>query len=83
MNRTNITYPCSCENKSEDDSYLVRKGFCEAHNVSTTQSGNSPEDWPVYQEVSGGLWGQGLGLGTSVVQVLGPPRLISSILPFT
>lgn len=82
MNRTTVTYPCSCEDKPENDTLLVQKGFCEAYSVNKTQSGNSPEDWPVYQEVSRGLRGQGLGLRTSVVQGLGPPRLVSSILPF-
>lgn len=48
MNRTNITFPCSCK-KLDDDSRLVAKGFCHApHNQ--TQSGNNLEDWPVYQE---------------------------------
>ncbi|XP_037694637.1 CD82 antigen [Choloepus didactylus] len=50
MSRPNITYPCSCKKKrDEDGSLLMMTGFCEApHN--STQSGNSPEDWPVYQE---------------------------------
>ncbi|XP_054443094.1 CD82 antigen [Pteronotus mesoamericanus] len=48
MNRTTVTYPCSCEIEDRDDSSrLVRKGFCEGN---TTQSGNDPEDWPVYKE---------------------------------
>uniref|UniRef100_A0A452SKS7 Tetraspanin n=1 Tax=Ursus americanus TaxID=9643 RepID=A0A452SKS7_URSAM len=52
MNRTNVTYPCSCEDRSEadDDSFLVRKGFCEAFDSNRTESGNSPEYWPVYRE---------------------------------
>ncbi|XP_072646614.1 CD82 antigen isoform X1 [Canis lupus baileyi] len=51
MNRTNVTYPCSCEDKREaDDSFLVRKGFCEAFNSTRTESGNNPEYWPVYRE---------------------------------
>ncbi|XP_045413824.1 CD82 antigen [Lemur catta] len=50
MSRTEVTYPCSCEDKGEeDDSLFLRKGFCEATDNST-QSGNSPEDWPVYKE---------------------------------
>uniref|UniRef100_A0A8C0TDI5 Tetraspanin n=1 Tax=Canis lupus familiaris TaxID=9615 RepID=A0A8C0TDI5_CANLF len=50
MNRTNVTYPCSCEDKREADSFLVRKGFCEAFNSTRTESGNNPEYWPVYRE---------------------------------
>uniref|UniRef100_A0A2K6EQA6 Tetraspanin n=1 Tax=Propithecus coquereli TaxID=379532 RepID=A0A2K6EQA6_PROCO len=50
MNRMEVTYPCSCEDKGqEEDSLSLRKGFCEAASNST-QSGNSPEDWPVYEE---------------------------------
>ncbi|KAL2806229.1 CD82 antigen isoform 2 [Daubentonia madagascariensis] len=50
MNRTEVTYPCSCEDKGEEeDGLLLRKGFCEAPS-NGTQSGNSPEDWPVYKE---------------------------------
>ncbi|XP_021540440.1 CD82 antigen isoform X2 [Neomonachus schauinslandi] len=50
-NRTNITYPCSCEDRQEaDDGFLVRKGFCEAFDSNRTESGNSPESWPVYRE---------------------------------
>ncbi|XP_034868502.1 CD82 antigen [Mirounga angustirostris] len=50
-NRTNITYPCSCEDRQEaDDGFLVRKGFCEAFDSNSTESGNSPESWPVYRE---------------------------------
>ncbi|XP_058519120.1 CD82 antigen [Ochotona princeps] len=49
MNRTEVTYPCSCEVKGdEDDGLAVAQGFCEA--VNATQSGNNLEDWPVYQE---------------------------------
>nr|KAF6342636.1 CD82 molecule [Pipistrellus kuhlii] len=56
MNRTTVTYPCSCEKKGEDDSPLVKKGFCEASDVNGTLSGNgtqgdnNPEQWPVYQK---------------------------------
>ncbi|XP_061059260.1 CD82 antigen [Eubalaena glacialis] len=51
MNRINITYPCSCENKSEDDSSLLpQTGFCEAPVGNGTQSSNNPDDWPVYKE---------------------------------
>ncbi|KAI2559529.1 CD82 isoform 2, partial [Pan troglodytes] len=35
-----------------DNSLSVRKGFCEAPG-NRTQSGNHPEDWPVYQELLG------------------------------
>ncbi|XP_069927428.1 CD82 antigen [Oryctolagus cuniculus] len=49
MNHTEVTYPCSCEDKGgEDDGLPVGQGFCQADGNST-QSGNSPEDWPVYQ----------------------------------
>uniref|UniRef100_A0A8C3YUP7 Tetraspanin n=1 Tax=Catagonus wagneri TaxID=51154 RepID=A0A8C3YUP7_9CETA len=49
MNHTDITYPCSCENRSEDDSSLqLQRGFCQAPNG--TQAGGNPEDWPVYRE---------------------------------
>lgn len=81
MNRTNVTYPCSCENKTEDDSALVRKGFCEAHIVNKTQSGNSPQDWPVYQEGCKSkvqAWLQdnlgiilGVCVGVAVIELLG------------
>ncbi|XP_027966950.1 CD82 antigen isoform X1 [Eumetopias jubatus] len=50
-NRTNITYPCSCEDRKEaDDGFPVRKGFCEALDSNSTESGNNPESWPVYRE---------------------------------
>uniref|UniRef100_F6U5N0 Tetraspanin n=1 Tax=Callithrix jacchus TaxID=9483 RepID=F6U5N0_CALJA len=50
MDHPEVTYPCSCEDKGEEDnSRLVRKGFCEAPG-NRTQSGNHPEDWPVYKE---------------------------------
>ncbi|ELK16061.1 CD82 antigen, partial [Pteropus alecto] len=81
MNRTNVTYPCSCENKTEDDSALVRKGFCEAYSVNETQSGNSPQDWPVYQEGCKSkvqAWLQdnlgiilGVCVGVAVIELLG------------
>ncbi|KAM7085792.1 CD82 antigen isoform 1-T2 [Molossus nigricans] len=49
MNRTTTTYPCSCEDRGQVRSPLVKKGFCEDTGSNKTQSGNSPEDWPVYQ----------------------------------
>ncbi|XP_007944712.1 CD82 antigen [Orycteropus afer afer] len=49
MNHTHITYPCSCEDKGTEKDGLVKKGFCEVPSNST-QSGNYPEYWPVYQE---------------------------------
>ncbi|KAL4830466.1 hypothetical protein H8958_021041 [Nasalis larvatus] len=50
MNRPEVTYPCSCEDKGEEDNSLsMRKGFCETPG-NRTQSGNNPEDWPVYKE---------------------------------
>ncbi|XP_036620209.1 CD82 antigen [Trichosurus vulpecula] len=50
MNRTTITYPCSCSNASlpdvkEED--LFRNGFCTVSNNTQT---NDPEKWPVYSE---------------------------------
>uniref|UniRef100_A0A8C6BYI7 Tetraspanin n=1 Tax=Monodon monoceros TaxID=40151 RepID=A0A8C6BYI7_MONMO len=52
MNRINITYPCSCKNKSkEDDSSISpQTGFCEAPVGNGTQSSNNPDEWPVYKE---------------------------------
>uniref|UniRef100_A0A8C0DC72 Tetraspanin n=1 Tax=Balaenoptera musculus TaxID=9771 RepID=A0A8C0DC72_BALMU len=52
MSRINITYPCSCENKSKEDnnSLLPQMGFCEAPVGNGTQSSNNPDDWPVYKE---------------------------------
>lgn len=51
MNRTTVTYPCSCEVKDDNNSSrLVRKGFCEDPSANTTQSGNNPDYWPVYQD---------------------------------
>lgn len=70
MNQTTTTYPCSCEDRGQEHSPLVKKGFCKDTSSNKTQSGNSPEDWPVYQKVCGGLWGQGLGSGTPRVRVL-------------
>lgn len=50
MNFTVTTYPCSCENMTEEDNQnIVKKGFCEV-NSSSTQGTNRPEDWPVYTE---------------------------------
>eukprot|EP00070_Physeter_catodon_P050383 XP_028357277.1 CD82 antigen [Physeter catodon] len=52
MSRINITYPCSCENKSQegDNSILLQTGFCEAPAGNGTQSSNNPDGWPVYKE---------------------------------
>ncbi|XP_065738174.1 CD82 antigen isoform X2 [Phocoena phocoena] len=51
MNRINITYPCSCKNKSKDDSSILpQTGFCEAPVGNGTQSSNNPDEWPVYKE---------------------------------
>ncbi|XP_036924942.1 CD82 antigen [Sturnira hondurensis] len=51
MNRTTVTYPCSCEVQDDNSSsHLVRKGFCEHPSSNTTQSGNDPDHWPVYQD---------------------------------
>uniref|UniRef100_A0A2R8ZKB3 Tetraspanin n=1 Tax=Pan paniscus TaxID=9597 RepID=A0A2R8ZKB3_PANPA len=81
MNRPEVTYPCSCEVKGEEDNSLsVRKGFCEAPG-NRTQSGNHPEDWPVYQEgcmEKVQAWLQenlgiilGVGVGVAVIELLG------------
>ncbi|KAI4564557.1 hypothetical protein MJT46_010355 [Ovis ammon polii x Ovis aries] len=57
MNRANITFPCSCKKSDEDDTLMMpQKGFCEAPFGNGTQSGNNPEDWPVYQETTPSLW---------------------------
>nr|XP_004657235.2 CD82 antigen isoform X2 [Jaculus jaculus]XP_045014306.1 CD82 antigen isoform X2 [Jaculus jaculus] len=50
MNRTEPTYPCSCEVMGEEDNRLiVKKGFCEAP-ANGTQASNDPAGWPVYKE---------------------------------
>ncbi|XP_076970582.1 CD82 antigen [Tamandua tetradactyla] len=50
MSRPNVTYPCSCKMREDKDSGPpVMTGFCEVPR-NRTQSGNSPEDWPVYPE---------------------------------
>lgn len=73
MNRANITFPCSCKKSDEDDAPMMpQKGFCEAPFGNGTQSGNNPEDWPVYQEVRGWLSGGG-GWARQWVQTLWPP----------
>lgn len=73
MNRINITYPCSCKNKSKDDSSILpQTGFCEAPVGNGTQSSNNPDEWPVYKEVCGWLSGRA-GLGAQWVQNLSPP----------
>lgn len=67
MNRPEVTYPCSCEKKGEEDNSLsMRKGFCETAG-NRTQRGNNPEDWPVYQEVCGGRGAVDWGLGSEGV----------------
>ena len=72
MNRTNITFPCSCKKSDEEDALaLPQKGFCEAPFGNRTQSGNNPLDWPVYQEVRG--WLLGGRLGAQWIQTLRPP----------
>lgn len=79
MNRTAVTYPCSCEKKGKDDSPLVKKGFCTASigngtlSGDETQGGNSPEQWPVYEEVRRGLWGRGAGLGDTQARLGSAP----------
>lgn len=52
MNHSEIVYPCSCKDTSRGDSGLSEvKGFC-TETLNTTQSGNNPDKWPVYKEVS-------------------------------
>uniref|UniRef100_A0A2K5HY06 Tetraspanin n=1 Tax=Colobus angolensis palliatus TaxID=336983 RepID=A0A2K5HY06_COLAP len=81
MNRPEVTYPCSCEDKGEEDNSLsMRKGFCETPG-NRTQSGNNPEDWPVYKEgcmEKVQAWLQenlgiilGVGVGVAVIELLG------------
>lgn len=55
MGFTVATYPCSCENTTEEDNQnIVKKGFCEV-NGNSTQGTNRLEEWPVYTEVCRGL----------------------------
>uniref|UniRef100_A0A2K6RMB9 Tetraspanin n=1 Tax=Rhinopithecus roxellana TaxID=61622 RepID=A0A2K6RMB9_RHIRO len=81
MNRPEVTYPCSCEDKGEEDNSLsMRKGFCETPG-NRTQSGNNPEDWPVYKEgcmEKVQAWLQEnlgiilcVGVGVAVIELLG------------
>ncbi|XP_049746915.1 CD82 antigen [Elephas maximus indicus] len=79
MDRTNTTYPCSCEDKRQEKD-RPKKGFCEAPS-NATLPGNNPEYWPVYKE--GCMkrvqeWLQenlgiilGVCLGVAVIEVLG------------
>uniref|UniRef100_A0A8C6FLF0 Tetraspanin n=1 Tax=Moschus moschiferus TaxID=68415 RepID=A0A8C6FLF0_MOSMO len=82
MNRANITFPCSCKKTDENDTLMTpQKGFCEAPFGNGTQSGNNPEDWPVYQEgcmekVQGWLQENlgvilGVCVGVAVIELLG------------
>lgn len=58
MNRTELTFPCSCQaTGDEDDPLSQKKGFCQAPANSTANSTtsspggrNDPELWPVYKE---------------------------------
>lgn len=80
MSRSEVTYPCSCEKGEEDNSFSMRKGFCETAG-NRTRSGNKPEDWPVYQEgcmEKVQAWLQenlgiilGVGVGVAVIELLG------------
>ncbi|XP_002799617.3 CD82 antigen isoform X1 [Macaca mulatta] len=81
MSRSEVTYPCSCEDKGEEDNSLsMRKGFCETAG-NRTRSGNKPEDWPVYQKgcmEKVQAWLQenlgiilGVGVGVAVIELLG------------
>ncbi|XP_006865098.1 PREDICTED: CD82 antigen isoform X2 [Chrysochloris asiatica] len=49
MSYGNTTYPCSCKDEGDQNDGPVKTGFCQAPNNST-QSGNNPENWPVYRE---------------------------------
>uniref|UniRef100_F6QCC9 CD82 antigen n=1 Tax=Bos taurus TaxID=9913 RepID=F6QCC9_BOVIN len=82
MNRTSITFPCSCKKSDEDDALMMpQKGFCEVPFGNKTQSGNNPKDWPVYQEgcmekVQGWLQENlgvilGVCVGVAVIELLG------------
>lgn len=91
MNRANITFPCSCKKSDEDDTLMMpQKGFCEAPFGNGTQSGNNPEDWPVYQEVRGWLsggegWAQGTvgsdPLAPSLTWVIAPSTFLHGAVP--
>uniref|UniRef100_A0A2K5ZK17 Tetraspanin n=1 Tax=Mandrillus leucophaeus TaxID=9568 RepID=A0A2K5ZK17_MANLE len=81
MNRFEVTYPCSCEDKGEEDNSLsMRKGFCETAG-NRTRSGNKTEEWPVYQEgcmEKVQAWLQenlgiilGVSVGVAVIELLG------------
>ncbi|XP_005384135.1 PREDICTED: CD82 antigen isoform X2 [Chinchilla lanigera] len=49
MNHSEVVYPCSCKNRSDEDiSFYDVRGFCSVLNA--TQDGNNPEKWPVYKE---------------------------------
>ncbi|XP_077902312.1 CD82 antigen [Ictidomys tridecemlineatus] len=58
MNRTELTFPCSCQAAlDEDDPLSQKKGFCQAPangtaNSTTSSPGgrNDPELWPVHKE---------------------------------
>uniref|UniRef100_A0A673TXW3 Tetraspanin n=1 Tax=Suricata suricatta TaxID=37032 RepID=A0A673TXW3_SURSU len=81
MNRTGVTYPCSCEVKDDDHSFPVKTGFCDAPGGNVTQSGNDPELWPVYHEgcmKKVQVWLQenmgiilGVCVGVAVIELLG------------
>lgn len=48
MNASEVVYPCSCKNQSDEVNLSDIKGFCSLPN--STQAHNSPEEWPVYKE---------------------------------
>ncbi|KAF6102616.1 CD82 molecule [Phyllostomus discolor] len=58
MNRTTVTYPCSCEVKDDNNSssYLTSNGFCEHPSSNMTQSGNNPCPSPHLRALPGGAW---------------------------
>ncbi|KAM4845742.1 CD82 antigen [Thomomys bottae] len=49
MSHSEITFPCSCEDTEEDNDRLARKGFCHSQTTNSTEGGNDPDQWPVYQ----------------------------------
>ncbi|KAM5248945.1 CD82 antigen [Ctenodactylus gundi] len=80
MNRTEVTYPCSCASSGPRDARLaVQTGFCVASNSSA--SGNDPRRWPVHQEgceAKVQMWLQenlavilGVCVGVAVIELLG------------
>ncbi|XP_027693628.1 CD82 antigen [Vombatus ursinus] len=81
MNRTEVTYPCSCSNTSSFDineEDLIRNGFCTLSNNTQV---NDPDMWPVYtkgcmERVQKWLQDNlgvilGVSIGVAVIELLG------------